>query len=90
MQPPYSYESGTEALRCGHRSRLRLRVERSQLATRESYAFSVKSVRGLLEHLRRGRRPPSGPLTTDESAAALARQKSSVKDDAPSKSAQER
>jgi hypothetical protein len=29
-------------------------------------------------------------LTTDESAAALARQKSSVKDDAPSKSAQER
>jgi hypothetical protein len=56
----------------------------------ESYALSVKSLRGLLEHLRRGRRPPTGPLTTDETAAALAREKSSVKDDTPTKPEQER
>jgi len=50
----------------------------------------MKSVRGLLEHLRRVRRPPTGPLTTDETAAALAREKASVKDDAPTKPDQER
>jgi hypothetical protein len=49
----------------------------------------VKRVRALLEHLRRVRRPPTGPLTTEETAAALARQKSSVKDDEPAKPEQE-
>jgi uncharacterized protein YkwD len=50
----------------------------------------VKSVRGLLEHLRRARRPPTGPLTTDETAAAVARERSGKKDDTATKRAQER
>jgi hypothetical protein len=60
------------------------------MGPRESYALSVKSVRGLLEHLRRARRPPTGPLTTDETAAALARERSSVKNDTPPEPEQER
>jgi len=50
----------------------------------------VKSVRGLLEHLRRARRPPTGPLTTDETAAALARERSPVKGETRTKPEQKR
>jgi hypothetical protein len=37
---------------------------------RTLYARSVKHLRALLEHLRFGRRPPTGPLTTAEQATA--------------------
>jgi hypothetical protein len=50
----------------------------------------VKSVRGLLGRLRGERRPPTGPLTTDETAAAVAREKPPVKEDTAKKPEQER
>ena len=43
----------------------------------------MKRMLALFERLRGVRRPPTGPLTTEETAAALEREKTSVKDDEP-------
>jgi hypothetical protein len=47
-----------------------------------SYALFMKRFRALLEHLRGGDRPPTGPLTTSEAAdAEKLRQETLAKDD---------
>jgi hypothetical protein len=52
-------------------------------ASESSVSLHEANARALLERLRGARRPPSGPLTTEETAAAPAREKTPVKDNEP-------